>query len=134
METTKQIICKENGSLDVDAYKNLVGNMDIGGFIVDVVVVDARLSYGRLDFCIAPKSGNGTQWVSAVKVSLTGDRTFLTTASRKKRTTVTSALKFREVVARQKAKHMNSDAEVAFVNHKSILDLLIKEKEENNEY
>ena len=39
------------------ANKNLVGNIVIDGLTVEVVVVDARLVYGRLDFSVTPKSG-----------------------------------------------------------------------------
>ena len=60
MNQIADIILKSNGSLDADTYKNLVGNTVIGGLTVEVIVVDARLVYGRLDFSVTPKSGNGT--------------------------------------------------------------------------
>jgi hypothetical protein len=133
MNKTADIIRKGNGSLDADAYKNLVGHIDIDGLTIEVVVMDARLAYGRLDFSVTPKSGNGTKWVSALKVTLTGDRTLLTPMSGEARTTATTGLGFRGEVARRKALQMKKDAEQAFVNNKSILDLLITQKEETNE-
>jgi hypothetical protein len=133
MNKTADIIRKGNGSLDADAYKNLVGHIDIDGLTIEVVVMDARLAYGRLDFSVTPKSGNGTKWVSALKVTLTGDRTLLTPMSGETRTTATTGLGFRGEVARRKALQMKKDAEQAFVTNKSILDLLITQKEETNE-
>ncbi len=133
MNKTADIIRKGNGSLDADAYKNLVGHIDIDGLTIEVIVMDARLAYGRLDFSVTPKSGNGTKWVSALKVALTGDRTLLTPMSGETRTTATTGLGFRGEVARRKALQMKKDAEQAFVNNKSILDLLITQKEETNE-
>lgn len=133
MNQTANIILKENGSLDADAYKNLVGNIIIDGLTIEVVVMDARLIYGRLDFSVTPKSGNGTKWVSAAKVMLTGDRTLLTALSGEQRTTATNGLGFRGEVARRKALQMKKDAETAFVTNKSVLDLLITQKEETNE-
>lgn len=133
MNKTADIIRKGNGSLDADAYKNLVGHIDIDGLTIEVIVMDARLAYGRLDFSVTPKSGNGTKWVSALKVMLTGDRTLLTPLSGETRTTATTGLGFRGEVARRKALQMKKDAEQAFVNNKSILDLLITQKEETNE-
>jgi hypothetical protein len=133
MNKTADIIRKGNGSLDADAYKNLVGHIDIDGLTIEVIVMDARLAYGRLDFSVTPKSGNGTKWVSALKVMLTGDRTLLTPLSGETRTTATTGLGFRGEVARRKALQMKKDAEQAFVTNKSILDLLITQKEETNE-
>lgn len=133
MNQIAKIILKSNGSLDANAYKNLVGNIVIDGFTVEVVVIDARMAYGRLDFNVTPKSGNGTKWAPAVKVMLTGDRTLLTTLSGEHRTTATTVLGFRGEVARRKALQMKKDAEQAFVTNKSILDLLITQKEENHE-
>jgi hypothetical protein len=133
MNKTADIIRKGNGSLDADAYKNLVGHIDIDGLTIEVIVMDARLAYGRLDFSVTPKSGNGTKWVSALKVMLTGDRTLLTPLSGETRTTATTGLGFRGEVARRKALQMKTDAEQAFVTNKSILDLLITQKEETNE-
>lgn len=133
MNQIADIILKSNGSLDADTYKNLVGNIVIDGLTVQVVVMDARLVYGRLDFSVTPKSGNGTKWVSALKVMLTGDRTLLTTLSGEHRTTATTGLGFRGEVARRKALQLKKDAEQAFVTNKSVLDLLITQKEETNE-
>ena len=133
MNKTADIIRKGNGSLDADAYKNLVGHIDIDGLTIEVIVMDARLAYGRLDFSVTPKSGNGTKWVSALKVMLTGDRTLLTPLSGETRTTATTGLGFRGEVARRKALQMKKDAEQAFVTNKSVLDLLITQKEETNE-
>ena len=133
MNKTADIIRKGNGSLDADAYKNLVGHIDIDGLTIEVIVMDARLAYGRLDFSVTPKSGNGTKWVSALKVMLTGDRTLLTPLSGETRTTATTGLGFRGEVARRKALQMKKDAEQAFVTNKSILDLLITQKEGTNE-
>jgi len=78
MNKTADIIRKGNGSLDADAYKNLVGHGET-------------------------------------------------------RTTATTGLGFRGEVARRKALQMKKDAEQAFVTNKSILDLLITQKEETNE-
>lgn len=129
MEQTSQIVRKENGSLDADAYKHLVGNIDLNGFSIEVIITDARMAYGRLDFCVTPKSGSGSKWVSASRVALTGGRTIPTTLLGKATTTEPS---FRAEVARRKALRINEEAQGVFTKQRSILDLLIK-KEESNE-
>lgn len=43
------------------------------GLQVAVTVTDARESFGRLDYLVAPVAGSGTVWVSSERVSIEGE-------------------------------------------------------------
>ena len=36
---------------------------------VFVKIIDVRQSYGRIDYCITPESGDGIKWVNSTSVS-----------------------------------------------------------------
>jgi len=131
-DTTK-VIRREDGSLDVEAYKNKEGIISLDGLDVAVTIVSARLAYGRLDFSIMPKSGEGKKWVSSSRVRFTNLLPSPSGARGKSRDVV-SAPSFRNEVARRKALHLRHDAERKFSEVKSTLDILItNKKEESNE-
>lgn len=131
-EATK-VIRTEDGSLDVEAYKNKQGIISLDGLDVAVTIVSARLAYGRLDFSITPKSGEGKKWVSSSRMRFTDDRPSPSGVKAKSRDGIT-APSFRQEVARRKALHLKNDAERKFSEVKSTLDILItNKKEESNE-
>jgi len=130
---TTKVIRTEDGSLDVEAYKNIVGIISLDGLDVAVTIVSARLAYGRLDFSITPKFGEGSKWVSSSRVRFTNSLPSPSGAKGKSRDVV-SAPSFREEVARRRALHLKNDAERKFLEIKSSLDTLItNKKEESNE-
>ena len=133
------IIKTSDGSLNVEAYRNLIGRITVEGLAIDVAVTDARVAYGRLDFRVTPKSGEGSKWVSSTNFTLTSETTSSVTAkmspftdSKRKNT----GLVFGEEVARRKAEtrlrasKIHSDAETVFHNIKAHLGRTT-EKEEN---
>lgn len=42
-----------------------------GSLYIPVVITDAREVFGRVDVCIEPVGGSGSQWVSRAAVRLT---------------------------------------------------------------
>jgi hypothetical protein len=40
--------------------------------VVDVTIVDARPSFGRIDYLVTPAAGAGEAWVDSTKVELDG--------------------------------------------------------------
>jgi hypothetical protein len=115
-------------SVDDRAYCQKEGTISIDGLTIDVVVTDTRRAYGRLDLCVTPKSGEGSKWVYSKSVDLTTKepkavKPAVKEAKPKENTT------FRQEVARRKMEAMNSEAEEAFRNIKSFMDIVIKKEE-----
>jgi len=55
---------------ELTQYVGKLGGYRVGELRVNVRILDARVSFGRLDLEIAPIAGNGAQWVSADSVKL----------------------------------------------------------------
>lgn len=121
-----------SGSLDTESYKNITGQITLDGLSVDVTILDARLAYGRLDFCVQPKSGGGSKWVSSSKVTLSSEPlpSSASVVSAVKKQTRTAPM-FRQEVARRKAESTKGDAQETLAHIKSYMDKLITKKEEN---
>lgn len=128
------IIRTEDGSLDASSYKGLTGTIDFDGLTVQVVVTDARLAYGRLDFRVTPKSGSGEKWVASKSVTTSP-------MPQQKEAVVlhmTSAVDtpkvptFRDEVALARANRSRVDAEATYKQIKSYMDLLIQKEETND--
>ena len=51
-----------------------VGRVDLEGLKVQVMVVDARMSYGQMQYQIQPVSGAGAKWVMADRVYISEDK------------------------------------------------------------
>jgi len=124
-----EVIRTSDGSLDVDAYKNKDGIICLDGLDVAVTIVSARLAYGRLDFSITPKFGEGKKWVSSSRVKFTDRIQPSLSQARKSREQVVDAPSFRDEVAKRKALHLENDAERKFSEVKSKLDILLTKKE-----
>lgn len=69
-EKMSNLVRKENGLVDFDAYKGIAGTIEVGEMTVSIVVIDARLSFGRLDLCVMPTSGSGFRWIDQKNVTL----------------------------------------------------------------
>ena len=121
---TVGIIKTSDGSLNVGAYKGMTGRISVDDLEIDVEVDDARLAYGRLDLRVTPKSGHGSKWVSAHRLTLTSEGTSSVTAKVLPLTTKENGkvLSFRQEVARRKA-------ELALHNIKSHLGQINKKEE-----
>lgn len=127
-DLTVNIIRTASGSLDTESYKNIDGTIAVDGMTIDVTVIDARLAYGRLDFCVQPKSGAGSKWVSSNKVAHTSkpvpSNPKMVLRDKTKRVPL-----FREEVARRKAESSKCDARETLTQIKSYMDLLIQKEE-----
>lgn len=126
---TASVIRTSSGSLDTESYKNITGRITVSDLTLDVVVIDARMAYGRLDFCVQPKSGTGSKWVCSTKVELTSEpvpsNPVAVLPKKKQEKSVPS---FRAEVARRKAEATKDDAQDTLNHIKSFMDTLIKKE------
>lgn len=61
-----------NTQKDLSAFIGKTGTYQTGGLTVNVKIVDARLTFGRVDLFITPVSGLGQKWTMAAKVKIEG--------------------------------------------------------------
>lgn len=55
--------------IDLDSYKDRTGTIDVNGLSIGVVIKDARIRYGHLDFLVTPILGTGEKWMENHKVT-----------------------------------------------------------------
>ena len=48
---------------------NKTANLSIEHLTIGVTIIDARESFGRLDYLVSPTAGLGQQWVSESRVT-----------------------------------------------------------------
>jgi hypothetical protein len=48
----------------------LTGQLRVGDMIVSVMILDVRERYGRTDYLVTPRSGDGQQWKSAESITV----------------------------------------------------------------
>lgn len=65
-----ELLRKENGSVDANAYKGLRAMYDVNGMKVFVRITDTRQAYGRFDVCVEPASGVGYRWIDIRNIEL----------------------------------------------------------------
>jgi len=55
---------------DLNEYIGKTGTYETGGLVVNVKILDARNTFGRVDLLITPVSGLGQKWTMAAKVKM----------------------------------------------------------------
>jgi hypothetical protein len=55
---------------ELNSYIGKRGILDMGAIKINIKIIDARSSFGRIDFYISPESGSGAQWVSKERVTV----------------------------------------------------------------
>lgn len=55
---------------DLDSYRGRSGYLSIDGLGFAVLVTEARMRFGHLDFHISPAEGRGSKWVESHRIDL----------------------------------------------------------------
>lgn len=56
---------------DLADYMGRTGSLRVDSLRVEVRIADARQVWGRLDLLVSPVAGQGAEWVSAERVTIT---------------------------------------------------------------
>jgi hypothetical protein len=52
-----------------------IGQVAFEGYTLDVKILDARPSFGRIDYMVEPVSGSGTLWISSERLTVKAETT-----------------------------------------------------------
>lgn len=62
------VLDSDDNPINLDDYKGRLATISVDTLAFDVEIKDARIRFGRLDFLVAPQSGEGQKWVEQHKV------------------------------------------------------------------